>query len=157
MPDDFDIKIDTSEFDSLLAKLPAKVSGRIMKDALQAGGDVILASMKVLAPEQTNEPTPGSNALPPGILREDLHTQVIVSPTKGAAQVKVGPTEIAGHVARWINNGLDANAAQTANRLSKSLASTLWKQPCDEAAEIAVEAFATSLAVGLEDENEETD
>ena len=155
MPDDFELKIDTSQFDAMLAKLPAKVFGRIMKEALQTAGDVILGSMKILAPEQTNEPTPGSNALPPGILREDLHTQVTVSETKGA-QVKVGPTEIAGHVARWVNNGFMLTL-HNGKQIKQIPGKFFMEAAMDEAAEIAVEAFATSLSVGLEDENEETD
>jgi hypothetical protein len=154
MPDDFELKIDTSQFDALLAKLPAKVSGAIMKNALQTAGDVLLASMKALAPEQTNEPTPGSNALPPGILREDLHTQVIVSETKGA-QVKVGPTEIAGHVARWVNNGWMLTS-RDGQQIKQIPGKHFMEAAADEAAELAIDAFATSLAVGLEDENEET-
>lgn len=147
MPDDIQLKVDTSKFDEMLAKMPQKLAGKLMRDALQAGGDVILASMKALAPEQTDEPTPGSDALPPGILREDLHTQVTLGATKGAG-VKVGPTEIAAHVARFQNDGWMLTL-HNGKQVRQIPGKHFMEAAMDEAGEAAVDAFVATLAEGL--------
>ena len=147
---EFDLKIDTSKFDAKLAQLPLKVSGKIMRDALQAGGDVLLGTMKALAPERTDEPTPNSDSLPPGILREDLHTQVSVSATQGA-RLRVGPTEIAGHVARWQNNGwmLTRKTKNGKKQIREIPGRFFMESSVDESGEAAVDAFVQKLAEGL--------
>ncbi len=158
--DDIDLKIDTSQFDAMLAKLPTRVAGKIMKDALQAGGDVIVTTMKALAPERTDEPMPDSTGLPQGILREDLHTQVAVSATQGA-RVKVGPSEIAGHVARWQENGWmltgHGKSKSGRKRIKQIPGKHFMAAAADEAGEAAVDAFVAKLAEGLTAATEETE
>src|ERR1700752_997643 len=100
MAGDLEFKVKTSELADSLSKLPDKVEKRIVFEVLQSAGDVSRAACKAHPPERTDEETPDSNALPPGIMREDMHAEVVVSETKGA-RLRVGPTEIAGHVARW--------------------------------------------------------
>jgi hypothetical protein len=158
MAEDFDLKIDTSQFDAMLAKLPVKLAGKIMRDALQAGGDVLLSSMKALAPERTDEPTPDSNSLPPGILREDLSTQVTVSATQGA-RLRVGPTEIAGRVARWQNDGwmLTRKTKNGKKQIKQIPGKHFMEAAVDEAGEAAVDAFVATLAQGLAEATEETE
>jgi hypothetical protein len=147
MPDDISLKIDTSQFDAMLTALPTKVAGRIMKDALQAGGDVLLASMKALCPERTDEPTPDEDSLPPGILREDLHTQVTVTSTTGA-RLRVGPTDIAAHVARWQENGWMLTL-HNGKKVRQIPGKHFMAASVDEAGEAAVDAFVARLAEGL--------
>jgi hypothetical protein len=158
--DDIDLKTDTSQFDALLAKLPIKVAGKIVKDALQAGGDVIVTAMKALAPERTDEPMPDSTGLPPGILREDLHTQVTLGATQGA-NVKIGPSEIAGHVTRWQNNGWVLTGHGKGKRGRKAIKSIPGKHfmeaAVDEAGEAAVDAFVAKLAEGLASATDDTE
>jgi hypothetical protein len=98
--------IDTREMDKALAALPLKVSGRIAKQALQAAGDAVLDAVVALCPERTDTPTPGSDALEPGVLRESLTTQVVANKTE-APRVKIGPAEETARVAWWIENGFD--------------------------------------------------
>lgn len=104
MADDLEISIDTRALDEVLSSLPLKVQKKIVGKALQAAGDVVLVRMKVLCPERVDEPTPDSTSLPPGMMRMDLQTAVNVSESHGA-EVRIGPGQIAGHVARWVNNG----------------------------------------------------
>lgn len=104
--DDISLTIDTSQWEKLLAELPQRVARKAMRQALQAGGDVLAEAMEAEAPERTDTPTPGSDSLPPGILKADISTQVQIG-YKNGARVKVGATEIAGHQAWWIENGFD--------------------------------------------------
>jgi len=106
MADGFDMKLDTKELDEWLSKLPSKFAGRVAKQALAAAGEPILAAAKVLCPVRTDTPTPGSNALEPGVLRESLTLQV--QTRKGyAPRVKVGAPSETAHVMWWIENGYD--------------------------------------------------
>lgn len=104
--DDFTLSVDTTQWEALLADLPKRVRRRAVRSALQAAGDVLRDAIETEAPERTDVPTPGSDALPPGILKADISTQVQVG-TKYDPRVKVGPTAIAGRVARWVENGFD--------------------------------------------------
>jgi HK97 gp10 family phage protein len=106
MPDEVRLAIDTHEWEAMLAALPKRVARRAVRQALQAGGDVIAEAMVAEAPERTDTPTPGSDALPPGVLKDDIGTQVQIG-TKYAPRVKVGCSEIATHVAWWVENGFD--------------------------------------------------
>ena len=153
MPDELEFKVDTRELDEALSKLPDKVQKRIVVNALQSAGEVMLAALKAHTPEQTDEPTPGSDALPPGILREDMHTQVTVSETKGA-RLRVGPTEIAGHVARWINNGWTLtlhNKTKVRDIPGKHFIEAAF----DETAQTALDVLTASIAEQLENEDNE--
>src|ERR1700722_8845686 len=152
MDDSIDLKIDTTKFDAALKALPDRVSKRYLKSALQASGEVILASMKNLAPERTDAPTPEGNSLPAGILKEDLHTQVVVG-DKGGAWVKVGPTEIAGRVCRWQENGwsLTSHGSKAGQKKLKDIPGKHFMVGAmDEAGELAVQAFVDVLAEQLD-------
>ena len=113
MDDEMDLKIDTSQWENLLKALPIKVAKSYARKALQAGGDILRDAMEAEAPERTDEATPGSNALPPGVLKADLTTQIIIGSTS-APRVKIGPGSLTGYVAWWIENGFDHYEAGTA-------------------------------------------
>lgn len=153
MSDELEFKIDTSQLDAALAKLPDHVQTRVLKNALESAGDVILEAIKAHTPERTDEPTPGSNSLPEGILREDMHAQVIVSETKGA-KLRVGPTDIAGHVARWINNGW-ALTSHDGRKIRDIPGKHFIEAGFDESAQGALDAMTDALAEGIEKFNEE--
>jgi len=116
--------------------------------------------MKQLAPERTDEATPEGNSLPQGILREDLHTQVIVS-ASGESRVKIGPTEIAGHVCRWVNNGwmLTSHGKSKAGRkqIKQIPGKHFMEAAIDEAAQSAVDAMIQSLADSLNSDSSSED
>jgi hypothetical protein len=151
--EDFELKIDTSELDAALSKLPDKIQKRILTTALQSSGDVILAAIKAQTPERTDEETPDSNALPPGILREDMHTEVTVSETKGA-RLRVGPTEIAGHVARWQNNGWTLTS-HGGKKIKDIPGKHFIEAGFDESAQAALDVLTDALADGIENYNNE--
>jgi hypothetical protein len=153
MADELEFKIDTSQLDAALSKLPDKVQKRIVVKALQQAGDVMLEAVKAQTPEQTDEPTPGSDALPPGILREDMTTEVTVSETKGA-RLRVGPTEIAGYVARWINNGWMLTS-HDGRKIREIPGKHFMESAFDESAQAALDAMTDTIADGIENYNEE--
>ena len=148
MSDELEFKIDTSQLDAALAKLPDHVQTRVLKNALESAGDVILEAIKAHTPERTDEPTPGSNSLPEGILREDMHYQVTVSESKGA-RLRVGPTEIAGHVARWINNGWTLTK-HDGTKVRDIPGIHFIEAGTDEASQAALDALTDSIAEGIE-------
>ena len=151
MADGLSISIDTRALDAALSKLPEKLQKRVLKNALQAGGDVILEEMTALAPERTDEPTPDSTALPPGILKADLQTQVTVGTTTGA-NVKIGPGEIAGHVARWQNNGynLTSHGKKRGRKVIKAISGKHFIEAAvDAAGQKALDAMIDSIAQAL--------
>lgn len=153
MPGDLAITIDTRALDAMLSKLSTKLQSRVLKKALQAGGDVVLQSMKALAPERTDEKTPGGNSLPPGILKEDLHVQVTVGTTSGAS-VKIGPTPITAHVARWQNNGfnLTTHGRKRGRKVIKAIPGKHFMEAAmDESGQKALDAMIGSIADALKD------
>jgi hypothetical protein len=103
MSDEFSISVDTRAMEQALIDLGEKVAKKALKTALQAAGDTMLEPMVELAPEHTEDVGSNSTSLPPGMLKADLHTDVMVSGSGG--NVRVGPSMDTGHVARWINNG----------------------------------------------------
>lgn len=146
---DFSMSIDTRELDDMLKALPEKVAKKYVQKALQASGDVILAPMVALAPENTSETTPDSNSLPPGILKADLHTQVIMAADGG--KVRVGPTSISGAVARWQNNGWAVTGHAPGKKKIKDKPGKFFMQGAyDEAGEASVNTFIASLKDSIE-------
>jgi hypothetical protein len=151
MPEDADLIINTKALDEALSKLSDKVQKEFVTKALQAAGDVILQAMVTLAPERTDEQTPDSTSLPPGILRADLHTQIIVG--SSGARVKIGPTEVAGHVARWQNNGWiltgHGKSKGGRKRIKDISGKHFIEQATDEAGQAALDAAVASLTESL--------
>jgi hypothetical protein len=157
MADELSITIDTRALDEALSKLSEKIQKRVLKNALQAGGDVILEEMRTLAPERTDEPTPDSTGLPPGILKADLHTQVTVNATT-CANIKIGPGDIAGHVARWQNNGynLTTHGKKRGRKVIKAIPGKHFIEAAmDTAGQKALDAMIGSIALALTENNGE--
>ena len=153
---DMEFKIDSKALDEALSKLPDKIQKQYVSKALQAAGDVILEAMVAKAPERTDEETPDSNSLPPGILKADLHTQVVIG-TKGA-RVKVGPTDVAGHVARWQNNGwtLTSHKGKGGKKAIKDIPGKHFIEGAlDEAGQAALDAMANSLGESIAEGSKE--
>jgi hypothetical protein len=160
--DEFSVQIDTKDLEEKLKALPEAIAKRYMKTALEAAGEVILAPMVALAPERTDEPTPEGTGLPPGILKYDLHTQVILNDSGG--KVRVGPSDVAGHVASWQNNGwmLTKGGYRQSNSHKNGTGKALHEVPgkhfmegaYDEAAEAALDTFIATLAEELSGDQE---
>jgi len=148
MADGFDMKLDTRELDEALAKLPAKFQGRIAKQALEAAGYVMVDAMKALCPVRTDEPTPGSDSLQPGVLQESLTTQVQMS-KRYPPRVKVGPPSETAHIAWFIENGFDNVRAKRHIEGKHFMAGAF-----DESAQRAVDVMLESLAEALNDTGE---
>jgi hypothetical protein len=166
MPDAIALTFDTKEMDEALAAMPQKLAGAAVREALQAGGDVLLAALVEHTPERTGEETPDSTALPPGILKEDMHTEVLVN-EKYAPRVRVGPTDIGGRVAYWQNDGFDLVkggyrktvynrkgeliALRGPGKLVKHIEGKhFFEAAFDESAEQAVEAMLSTLSKTLD-------
>lgn len=149
MADGFDLEIDTRQLDRALAELPMKLQKAMLSGALQAAGDVMLAAVQEHTPERTDEPTPGSDALPPGILKADMHTEIQFSRAQGVARIKVGPSAlIGGPVARWINAGwiLTTPSGRTVRHMPGK---HFLEAAFDESAEPAIDVFLERLGQSL--------
>lgn len=103
MADTMELSVDTRAMEQALVDLGEKLATKALRTALQAAGDTMLSPMVELCPENTEGVGPGSNSLPPGVLKADLKTDVFIG--KNSGNVRVGPTADTGHVARWVNNG----------------------------------------------------
>ena len=161
--DDFSVKVDTSEVERALMAMPAKLAKRAARGGLQAAGEVMLASMVALCPERTDEPTPGSNSLAPGVLKESLTTQVQVG-TKSTPRVKVGPPRETAHVAWWIENGFDLISGGRKGKGGRAIRDIEGKDrhidgkhfmsgAFDESAEKAVDVLLEQLRTALDTED----
>jgi HK97 gp10 family phage protein len=152
MSDEFSISINTRELEEALKALPEKVAKKYMMKALQTAGNVLLDAMVSLAPERTDEKTPNGDSLPPGILKYDLHTQTILQDDGG--KVRVGPSGIAGHVARWQNDGWMLTGHKPGKKRIHEVADQPGKffmqRAFDESGEAALEAFTNDLADSIE-------
>lgn len=148
MADEITLNIDTTKLEAALKDLPEKLAKKAMRNALQAGGDVMLEAMIAAAPERTDEPTPESNSLPPGVLKADLHTEIKMS--KGSARVKVGPSQITGHVARWINNGWVLTGHNPGKKEIREIPGTHFiERAFDESAQKAIDTAIQALSDAL--------
>jgi hypothetical protein len=155
--DTIDISVDTRELDAALTALPKKLRGAIMAKALQLAGDVMLEAIVVNAPERTDEPTPEGDSLEPGILKADMHTEVVVPNSDGLVangrgfssglpRVKVGPSKIAGHVARWQNNGWNLTSHGKKGKVIRAIPGKHFLEAgFDESADRAIDVFLDSL------------
>ena len=152
MTDDvMELSVDTRELEAALGNLSTKLQTNIMRTALQAAGDVLLDAQVAHAPERTDEETPGSDALPPGVLKADLHTQIQMG-SQQAPRVKVGPSTVTGYVARWQNDGfnLTTRGSKSGRRIIRAIPGKHFLEAAfDESAETAVDMFLATLADGL--------
>src|SRR5579859_5085374 len=139
------LDVDTRELDKLLAALPPKISKQYLKTALEAGGDVILRAMVARAPYRTDDKTSDGSSLPPGILKADLTTDVKIFSDGGGGRVNVGPTQIAGYVARWQNNGWAVTTRGTHRKIKDKPGSLFMQGAYDESSESALQAFIENL------------
>lgn len=105
MDDTIELVVDTRELDAALKALPLKMQGKIMREALQAGGDTLAECLESYTPERTDEETPEGTSLPPGILKADIKTEIQLGNGTYPPRIKVGFTKISRHVARWQNDG----------------------------------------------------
>ena len=150
-----ELSVDTRELDRALGKLAVKVQSDIMRAALQAAGDVLLEAQIAQAPERTDEETPGGDSLPPGALKQDLHTEIQLGTGGRLPRVKVGPSPVTGHVARWQNSGFNLTThgrSRSRRRVIRAIPGKHFIEAAfDESAEAAVDVFLETLAKRLLD------
>jgi hypothetical protein len=149
--DTIDLQIDTRELEAALLRLSKRMAGEVMREALQAGGDVLLESVVVHTPERTDELTPEQTSLPPGILKADMHTEIQISRKYGNARIKVGPSkDIGGLVAYRQENGWTLTAHGKRGRKIRDIPGKHFMAAAfDESANGAVDAFLNALAEAL--------
>jgi hypothetical protein len=154
--DELTIKIDTTEVEKALTALPSRFARKAARSGLRAAGEVMLAPMKALCPERTDEPTPDSNSLAPGVLRESLTTQVQFK-KRYPPRVKVGAPVETRHVAWWIENGFD-NVKAKRHVEGKHFMSAAFDESAEKAVAVLLEDLSTTLEIndtGTEDEEGE--
>jgi hypothetical protein len=153
--DGLNLKIDTTQFEALLKAMPKRVARRAVRQALQAGGDVLQEAIAAECPVRTDTPTPGSDALPPGILQADISVQVTVG-TKDDPIVRVGPSRDTAHVAAWIEAGFDhveGGRKRKGGRVTRHIdANPFILRAFDSSISSAVDAMISSLAGSLEED-----
>lgn len=171
--DTVELNVNTRQLEAALQALPKTLAGQIMHDALQAGGNVLLRAIVALTPERTDEEVPasleswrgysgtGTTSLPPGILKADMHTEIQMGKGSLPPRVKVGPSTIASHVARWQNNGWNLTKggqrhvdkrgrAHGSGKVIRAIPGKHFMEAgFDESADKALEAFVDALASGL--------
>jgi hypothetical protein len=152
MDDAIELTIDTRELEAALGRLSQRAAGQVMRDALQAAGNVMLEAVVDHTPERTDEETPEGTSLPPGILKADMHTQVGLSKKTGTGFVKVGPSkDIGGLVAYRQENGwtLTEHGGKVTHGRREPIRDIPGKHfmaaAFDESAEAAVDAFCEEL------------
>ena len=171
MADNLTIQIDTSDLVKRLEQLPKKVAADVLMGALEDSGHVMQAAIKQAVVERaprgaSGEPhpykDPNGNSIMPELLAEDIDVDSFVNKTGLTCNVTVGPTELTGHVARWLNDGWMhvhggrrfMNAEKT--RRGKGVeddqipGTHMFEAGFDESAEVALETFTTELAAGIE-------
>lgn len=80
MPADLTVKIDgLKELEEQLLSLPQNLARRDVRQALEAGGEVIAEEMRALAPRRT------------GRLHENIEVKVSLSSKQDAGTAKIGP------------------------------------------------------------------
>jgi len=148
MADTIELSVDTRELEYALTRLPQRFRKDIMRRALQAAGDVMLAAVVAETPERDDVWTPDSTALPPGVLKADMHTEIQFSRTQQAARVKVGPSaKIGGLVAYRINYGWMHK--DRGGNIKHIPATHFLTRAFDLSAETAVEVFIETLGNAL--------
>ena len=156
--DTIDLAVDTRELETALAKLAVKAQRNVMRNALQAAGDVLLGAVVAHTPERTDEESPNSAALPPGVLKADMHTQIQIGRV-GRPRVKVGPSIVTGYVAYRQNNGYTLTShgskkgrhpiARKNGKPNPIPGKHFMEAAFDESAQTAVDMFLATLADGL--------
>jgi hypothetical protein len=144
--DNFELKIDTTEFVSKLEALPEKIARRAVRHALQAAGDIMADAIAEEAPERNDTPTADSTGLPPGVLKADISTQVQIKKDK-APRVKAGPTKISYRQAWWIEQGFDHVAHGKKTHVD---ANPFAMRGFERSIGAATDAFVASLAEGID-------
>lgn len=171
MADSISIHIDTSDLAKRLEQLPKKVAADILMGALEDSGRVMQAAVKQAVVERaprgaSGEPRPytdpNGNSIMPELLVEDIDIDPYVNSRRLSCNVAVGPTELTGYVARWLNDGWMhthggrrfMNAERT--RRGKGVedeqipGTHFMEAGFDESAPAALETFTTELAAGIE-------
>ena len=172
MADSIQITIDTSDLVKRLEQLSKKVAANVLMGALEDSGRIMQAAIKEAVVERaprgaSGEPRPykdpNGNSIMPELLAEDIDIDPYVRSDGTSCNVAVGPTELTGHVARWLNDGWMhvhggrrfANAERT--RRGKGIedeqipGTHMFEAGFDESAQAALDAFTTELAAGIEE------
>ena len=98
------IEIDTSELDGfadLLEKFPLEVQNKMVRQSVGAGAAVFMLGVMEKAPVRTDDAGPKSDALPPGMLKADIHA--VAGKTGRAWYIGAGPKT--AYVLRWLERG----------------------------------------------------
>jgi len=171
MVDNIQIEIDTSDLVKRLEQLPKKVAAGVLMGALKDSGRVMQAAVKQALIERaprgaSGEPRPykdpNGNSIMPELLAEDIDVDPFVNKTGLTANVAVGPTELTGHVARWLNDGwMHVHGGRRFKNAEKTRRGPgiedefippthFMEAGFDESAEVALETFTNELAAGIE-------
>jgi hypothetical protein len=169
--DNISIQIDTSDLVKRLEQLPKKIAADVLMGALEDSGRVMQAAVKQAVVERAPRGAsgearpykdPNGNSIMPELLAEDIDIDPFVNKSGLTANVAVGPTELTGHVARWLNDGWmhvhGGRRFKNAERTRRGPGvedeqippTHFMEAGFDESAEAALETFTAALAAGIE-------
>jgi len=170
MSETFALSIDTSDLIKRLEQLPQKVAKGVAIDALTDAGHVMQTAIKQAVVDRSprgasGEPReyklPNGNSIMPELLAEDIDIDPMVSKGNKSCNVEVGPTQLTGHVARWINDGwmhvhggrrfLHGKNRGKGIEDEQIPGTHFMEAGFDESAKAATDVFVTKLATGIEE------
>lgn len=99
-----EVSIDTSELDGLaelLDRFPLEVQDKMVKQSLGAGAAVLMLGVMEKAPVRTDDAGAKSDALPPGLLKADIHAVA----SKTGRTWYIGAGVKTAYVLRWLERG----------------------------------------------------
>lgn len=100
----FECTVDLSDMEEKLSTFEAKVCAPIFARALRAGGDILAAKEREMAP-QLDKKMPGSDCLEPGALKDDIQVRIDIDGSEHRAVAHVGPSPLTAYVANWLEHG----------------------------------------------------
>jgi hypothetical protein len=90
------------ELDAKLSALKGPAARQLIREAVLAGGKVLQTEVRLRAPERVS--TGHGNALPPGVLKNDIELHFGIT-EEGLPAAIVKPGKYTAHVARWVEYG----------------------------------------------------
>jgi HK97 gp10 family phage protein len=99
-----EMNVKLEGIDELFSHIDATKAKSIQRKALKAGGTLIQAAIAERAPERVTD-SQGSNALPPGALKNDIEMKTLKGSDGNRIAISIGPGKYTAHVARFLEYG----------------------------------------------------
>lgn len=131
------------EMRARLHELAANVREKYVVTAVKDAGHVIAEAMRESAPVQV-EKVPGSDALEPGTLRDDIKVRERLD-KDGFAVATIGPGKRTGYVARFVEYGHRLVKGKRGQEIGHVAAQPFLRPAFERSAEDAIEKFKETM------------